>query len=239
MDFGAVHADGIVSSDIVGYQQTNITDGNLNMTGVAFENVNGTDLNLNDLTGEGLKIGDSDEDADVVMVWRPEDSGYDIFAYCDNYDGTASWYDMYGSAEPIIPAGKGFWFSAYNTGKSNRTLCAAGAVISEDDTTINLVGGNLNMVVNPYPTTVDLNDATQVVLQNLTVGDSDEDADVVMVWRAEDSGYDIFAYCDNYDGTASWYDMYGSAEPVIQSGKGFWFSAKAGNGKALKFIRPY
>ena len=173
------------------------------------------------------------------MVWNASTSGYDIYAYCDNGDGTATWYNMYGESEPVIPACKGFWFKSYDTQTTGKTLVVSGAVESESDVTITLESANLNMVVNPYPAAFDLNSTDSVVPVNLTAGEDDSNSDVVMVWDANTSGYEIYAYCDNGDGTATWYNMYGEAEPVIAAGKGFWFNAMAGTGKALKFIRPY
>ena len=236
---GAVHADGIVSSDIVGYSTTDIVNGKLNMTGLSFVAVDGSDLDLNATSGEGLTAGDDDSNSDVVMVWNASTSGYEIYAYCDNGDGTATWYNMYGETEPVIPAGKGFWFKSYDTKTSGKTFVVSGAVEKDSDVTMTLVGGKLNMVVNPYPTAIDLNSTSSVVPINLTAGDDDSNSDVAMVWDASTSGYEIYAYCDNGDETATWYNMYGETEPVISAGKGFWFNATAGTGKALKFIRPY
>ena len=111
-DLGAVHAESVVSSDIVGYSTTDIVNGKLNMTGLSFVAVDGSDLDLNTTSGTGLTAGDDDSNSDVAMVWDANTSGYEIYAYCDNGDGTATWYNMYGETEPVIPAGKGFWFNA-------------------------------------------------------------------------------------------------------------------------------
>jgi hypothetical protein len=141
--------------------------------------------------------------------------------------------------DPVLPAGSAFWFRAMSG--EEKAITIAGAVESDDSVTYNLVGGKSNMIINPYPTTLNLNDATVVEVANLTGGADATTADAVLVWNATKSMYTTFYYYyeAEYPDDAAWYDANFVLDPVLPAGTAFWFRAVAGEGKAITFKKTY
>ena len=112
--FGAVHADGIVSSDIVGYNTESLTGGKFNMSGVVFNSVGGGDIDLNDMTFPGVTGTDSDSTSDTILVWDPATSGYTTYWYYYEAGAAADEIGWYGTLdEPTtLAAGTAFWYKA-------------------------------------------------------------------------------------------------------------------------------
>ena len=111
---GAVHADGIVSSDIVGYSTDGMTGGKFNMGGIVFSNVDGSGINLNDMTFANLTSGEDDSQSDRIQVWNPATSGYTTF-FNYNAEGDEEswgWWDANFEVEALLPAGTAFWYKA-------------------------------------------------------------------------------------------------------------------------------
>ena len=110
---GAVHADGIVSSDIVGYSTDSLASGNYTMGGMVFSAVGGGAIDLNDMTFAGVTGSDYDGTADNILVWNPATSGYTTYYYY--YDASApednAWYGTQ-DEETTLPAGTAFWYRA-------------------------------------------------------------------------------------------------------------------------------
>ena len=113
-DLGAVHAAdaGIVSADIVGYNTASLTGGKFNMSGIVFSNVDGTAIDLNDMTFAGVTGSDFDATSDNILVWNPATSGYTTYYYY--YDASApddnGWYGTL-DEETTLSAGTAFWYA--------------------------------------------------------------------------------------------------------------------------------
>ena len=124
MDLGAVHADGIVSSDIVGYSTQNIAGGKLNCAALQFTGIGSENATLANLSTTGLTPGvyDSMEtEAPCIMIYNG--IGYDFYYYIsDGDDGTerfdlTGWTDGGGNvADVVAPAGTGFWLRSTTAG---------------------------------------------------------------------------------------------------------------------------
>ena len=120
MDLGAVHAEGIVSSDIVGYTTDNLTGGKFNMNAVVFNNIDGSVVDLNsDVTFANPVGGLDDSDSDNIRVWNPATSTYTTFCL----DGEEKiWYDFDGQVEADINANTPFWYLSRATGATSITF---------------------------------------------------------------------------------------------------------------------
>jgi hypothetical protein len=237
-----VSANSVESSNIVGYDTQTIVDGKINMKGIAFENITGTEINLNEISGTGMTAGEDETCSDQVLVWNAIDSGYTTYAYFDEGEDGKNLYDVFGDSEPVLEPGKAFWYQSYATGVSGKSIVISGAIAPENYTHIDLVNGKINMVVSPYPVDIDLNDPTTVEFINCVAGEDETCADQVLVWSAKDSGYSTYAYFDEGEDGKNWYDVFGDTEPIIPSGIGFWYSSFKTDGnvaKQISFPRPY
>ena len=234
---GAVHADGIVSSDIVGYSTDNLTSGKFNMSGIVFNSVGGGDVDLNDMTFPGVTGADNVDDSDTILVWDPATSGYTTYWYyyedgADEED--IAWYG-YLDEPTTLAAGTAFWYKA--KAGSGKAITQSGAVESDADVSFNLTGGKFNMAINPYPTAIDLNDSDTVVFSAVTGADNVDDSDTILVWNPSTSGYTTYWYyyedgADEAD--IAWYG-YLDEPTSLPAGTAFWYKAKAGTGKAITF----
>ena len=237
-----VSADGIESANIVGYSTSDLVSNKSNMQGINFVKVDGTDFDLNaDITIDNLKGGVDATEADAILVWDATKSMYTTFYYYYEvgYESDAAWYDANFVLDPALSAGSAFWFRAVSG--ENKAITIAGAVESDNSVTYNLVGGKSNMIINPYPTQFDLNDADAVEVTNLTGGVDATAADAVLVWDATKSMYTTFYYYyeAGYESDAAWYDANFVIDPVLSAGTAFWYRAVAGEGKAITFKKTY
>ena len=231
-----------VESQIVGYETSGLVSGKSNMTGVMFVGVDGGDLDLNkDFQIANLTGGDDETESDLVQVWNAADGKYTTFYYYQEVDCEEDWgwYVTTGKAQPIFPAGTAFWYKAKGD-KFDKSITISGAIETDADITFPVVGGKSNMIVNPYPTLIDLNDAETVEFVGLTGGDDETESDLVQVWNAADGKYTTFYYYQEVDCEEDWgwYVTTGKAQPQVASGVGFWYKAKVGEGKAIKFKNP-
>ena len=237
--FGAVHADGIVSSDIVGYATDNLTGGKFNMAGMVFNAVGGGAIDLNEMTFPGVTGSDFQETSDQIQVWNPATSKYTIYYYY--YESPTStdngWYGTL-DEETTLPAGTAFWYKA--KAGDGKQMTQSGAVESDVDVSFDLTGGKFNMVINPYPSAIDLNDSTTVEFVNATGSDFQETSDQIQVWNPATSKYTIYYYYYESPTSADngWYGTL-DEDAVLPAGTAFWYKAKAGTDKAITFKKTY
>ena len=225
----------------MGYNTASLTGGKFNMSGIVFSNVDGTAIDLNDMTFENLTSGDEANNADKIQVWDPATSGYTTF-FNYNLEGDEEswgWWDENFEVDPVLPVGTAFWYKA--KAGNGKAMTHSGAVESDTDVTVAITGGKFNMVINPYPTTIDLNDDSTVEFTNLTSGDEANNADKIQVWDPATSGYTTF-FNYNLEGDEEswgWWDENFEVDPVLPAGTAFWYKAKAGSGKAITFKKTY
>lgn len=118
---GAVHADGIVSSDIVGYNTKSITANQFYLLGAQFEGI-GEDgvagLNTSiQTTGISPVLYDNTDDAARIDVLTADASGYISYYYISDADDGTERYNLTGWADgdgfivddAVINAGAAFW----------------------------------------------------------------------------------------------------------------------------------
>ncbi len=236
---GAVHADGIVSSDIVGYATDSLASGNYTMGGMVFSAVGGGAIDLNEMTFEGVTGSDFDATSDNILVWNPATSGYTTYYYY--YDASApednGWYGTL-DEETTLPAGTAFWYRA--KAGEGKSMTQSGAVESDTDVSFDLASGNYTMVINPYPTATDLNNTASVEFAGVTGSDFDATSDNILVWNPATSGYTTYYYY--YDASApednGWYGTL-DEETTLPAGTAFWYRAKVGTGKGITFKKTY
>ena len=251
--FRPAQAAEVVSSNIVGYSKVSTVAG-LNLIGVQFQAVgaNGvSDLNAT-MTPAGL-VGfdwDNGEGGDQLYVWDPSAQGYaTIYTYAGDavpaeitndlgYDLSGKWMDnnLFPIDEP--PAlGDGLWIES--------TATSAGITVSGEvntnAVTKTLVPG-LNLVANPYPKALNVNDATYSGLVGFD-WENGEGGDQLYVWNPELQGYSIiYTYAGDsvpaeittdlgYDLSGKWMDnnLIPVDEPIPINGA-VWIESTAING---------
>ena len=231
---GAVHADGIVSSDIVGYSTQNIAGGKLNCAALQFTGIGSENATLANLSSTGLTPGEynsMETAAPCIMIYNGV--GYDYYYYIsDGDDGTerfdlTGWTDADGNlaGEVGIPS-TGFWLRIPAATCDTGSLTESGAVESDATTTVTIVAG-LTLAGNPYPTALDL---SKVVTAGLVAGvynTMETAAPCIMIYNGV--GYNYYYYIsDGDDGTerfdlTGWTDADGNLTGVVApAGTGFW-----------------
>ena len=105
--------------------------------------------------------------------------------------------------------------------------------------TQNLTSGKFNLAGVTFQnigvtTSFDLNDVT---IANVTGGADENSSDYLQLWDPSTSGYTTFyKYFEaEYPEDEGWYDAYGDAEPVLDSGTAFWYRARTEEGKSITF----
>ena len=196
----------VYSQNIVGYVNQNLVGGfNLVIPPVSASS-------SNTITAEGafpcLVSGD------VLYLWRANGSGFDI-AY---FNGIGDWYDGVTFAAIPVPSvrmGGGVFYQ--NNSGSTETNTYVGSVITSN--TVPFVGGfNMTGCTTPVGTSIE---STNVSLP-FTSGD------VVFLWKADGSGYNICYY----NGPGDWYDGVTFAPisvPNVSVGLGFYYQNNSGN----------
>ena len=244
----------VESVNIVGYETKALVAGKFNMLGGAFNSVGKAGYSLNrDFKGENLTAGATSGAADTIAIHDAATGGYTTY-YLYEGDGTyqAGWYNA-GSDEWFdddypngLPAGTPFWYlaKATTTGASGTF---SGDVPMGGSYTKNLVRAKFNMVMNPYPVALNLNDTTQVTLVGATAGATSGVADTIAIHNAVTGGYTTY-YLYEGDGTyqAGWYNA-GSDELFetdypdgLPAGTPFWYVAKAGTGDfSITFLKNF
>ena len=208
---------------------------------MVFNSVGGGAIDLNDMSFPGVTGTDSESTSDLIQVWNPATSGYTIYWYYYEAGAAADEIGWYGTLdEPTtLAAGTAFWYKA--KAGSGKAITQSGAVESDADVTFNLTGGNWNMAINPYPTAIDLNDATTVEFVNATGTDSESTSDLIQVWNPATSGYTIYWYYNEAGAAADEIGWYGTLdeETTLPAGTAFWYKAKAGEGKKITFKKTW
>ena len=239
LDLGAVHADGIVSSDIVGYSTQGIQGGKLSCVAFQFADVGSMneDASIANLATTGLSAGEydtMDTDAPCIMIYNGV--GYDYYYYISDAfdksgDPVTAWADGGGdAADDTKSLGTGFWLRIPDGKCTSGTLTQSGKVNSDDDTTITLSSG-LTLAGNPYPTAMNM---SKVVTAGLTAGEYDTmDTDAPCIMFYNGVGYDYYYYISDAfdksgDPVTAWADGGGDAVTgdVAEAGKAFWARTK-------------
>ena len=254
---GAVHADGIVSSSVVGYSGQDVKAGQFYMVAVQFADVGAiADVaNFNNFFSTTCAPGEYGSDgasmrnsAPMIEVLQSNGLGYDFYYYISDAidsDGNlidgACWADDGGyivTDADLQALSKGFWFKAFNDG----TITCAGQVSNTAEFKNSPTASQFNIVANPYPIALELN---SVESTNFTPGEYGSDgasmrssAPIIEVLQSNGLGYDFYYYISDAidsDGNlidgACWADDGGyiATGAQVPVGQSFWVkSASAG-----------
>ena len=209
------------------------------MSGIVFNGVAGGDVDINDLSFPNATGSDYQETSDQIQVWNAEESKYIYYYYYydASYPEDNGWYGTLDEST-VLPVGTAFWYLA--KAGDGKQIIQSGAVETDTDVTFSIIGGKFNMVINPYPTEVDLNDSTSIEFTAATGSDYQETSDQIQVWNAEESKYIYYYYYydASYPEDNGWY---GTLDEVatLPAGTAFWYLAKPGEGKAITFKKTY
>lgn len=169
--------------------------------------------------------------APVAQIWTGAD--YDIYYYLDYaYDEEwneytdgcwASGANEYATAK--ISAGAGVWFRDDN---EDVLITFAGQVVDAGTTPKTLVANKYNLIANPYPMQLLVNNSEQVTWDEIVATGDTVTAPVLQVWNVSD--YDIYYYMD-YAYDSEWNEYTDGCwasganeylETPIEVGCGFW-----------------
>jgi hypothetical protein len=238
----AISAMAVESENIVGYQGFSLKSGEFNMVAGSFVGIGTQGWKLNEnFSGTNLKGSSDPASADQILVWNAQTGGYTTYFWFDTGAGF-QWanFETYGPFEDDYPtgapAGMAFWFLALpRTGEESApAVTFSGEVPTATTYTFNLKKGEFNMIANPYPTALLLNNAAQVEVAN-AVGSSDPaSADQILIWNAQTGGYTTYFWFDTGAGF-QWanFETYGPFEddyPAGMTGFNAWYLALSGSG---------
>ncbi|MBQ8571030.1 MAG: hypothetical protein IJ444_05940 [Kiritimatiellae bacterium] len=206
------------------------------MIGSQFLNVGASTKDINDFIIDGSDLLGLDDDGEYqtkLRVWTG--TGYQTYGWLDADDGTNNeapdwnntWLlnDFSDIAIENMELGKGVWISVGQVG----TITLAGEVNNNDTYTIDVVQG-LNMIANPFPTTISIQN---IKCDLAGLDDDGEYQTKLRVWTG--TGYQTYGWLDADDGTNneapewnnSWLlnDFSDLAKITLKVGQGFWFDS--------------
>ena len=254
---GAVQADGISSANTVGYSSQEVKAGQFYMIAAQFADVQAaTDVaNFNNFFSTTCAPGEYGDGSDTTMANAPQiqvlnADGHTYTMYyfiSDAYDAGDNpvdgncWADDNGyiiTDENVLALSKGFWFKAMADG----SITCAGQVSSTSEIENSPTANQFNIVANPFPTALALNEAKTANFVPGEYGDGSDtsmaNAPQIQLLNADGHTDTMFYYIsDAYDAGDNpvagnvWADdngyiVTGSQIPV---GQAFWVkSASAG-----------
>lgn len=216
----AASADGIQSSNTVGYGQNGLRFG-YSLVTAQFSGIGGTNLSLDSLSASGTDASDNVTLSTVDEYGAP----IDTYSWNDWALGSACWInDSYEKIEGVsVTPGMAFWTSGSD---ASQVIQSAGEV-GFQDVVVNLRFG-YTLVGNPFP--------VEVALQDIIAG-GNEASDNVTLSTIDEYGapIDTYSWNDWALGSACWInDSYEMVEGVtIAPGVGLWTSGS----DASQFIR--
>ncbi len=221
----------------------------LAMIGTCFQAVGvENEISVQDIKAKGLTGVDwtfATEAGDTLSVWSSADQGYLTTLYytgdeaseamANNGAEPGQWFDMeaYAASDLVLKPGDAFWIESTS---ASATVTQAGEVPT-DAPVISIVPG-LNMIANPYPKAVAVNDLfTATGLTGVDWTFQTEAGDTLAIWDPEEQAYLVTLYytgdtasqamTDNGAEPSTWFDMesYATAETVIPVGGAFWIQS--------------
>jgi len=212
----AVTAQAVESANIVGYAKKTVASGSFEIVSPQFSG-----------TEAGTALGDAFgtvPDLTVIYVWNG--SGYTEYTFFLEDGLGGNWYDGgFANANAVVlDKGDSVWLKA---GSSEATPIMSGEVPSADSVT-NSISAGFNLIANPYPVALALDD---IDLGGVA------DLDVIYVWNG--SGYTEYTYFLEDGLGGNWYDGgFANAGGIqIPVGTGFWM--KSASGGDLVFNKAY
>ena len=193
---------------------------------------------MNKLLSSDTMSGVTEEGAfeTQLKVWTG--GGYTTYGWLDGDDGDTmmsdasynnKWVDIYtwSLSSEFVPAGQGFWIDA----SIPSTVTFAGQVLNADTSNVTVESG-LNLICNPYPQAISVQDIKTADLPGVTEEGAFETQ--LKVWTG--GGYTTYGWLDADDGesmmgdaaySSKWVDIYTweISDIVIEAGQGFWINS--------------
>ena len=251
---GVAMADGVESSDIVGYNTKTVTTaGYQEMVGASFNSVGAEALDIQDIT----LVGDNATGTSWIKWWDPATKTYSpkavyVDTLCDPSDPTGDTdldYGGWGDNDwfPVVKTfapGEGFWFSPAKNGVGITTAGSVEKTANQYVGRTVAVAGQQIMVLNAFPTALDIQ---SIVLE----GDSAAGTTWIKWWNSASKTYSpkavyVDTLCDPSDPTGDTDLDYGGwgdndwfpVDKEFAVGDGFWFSP-AKNNVTICFPNPF
>ena len=180
--------------------------------------------------------------APMIQVLQPNGKFYDFYYYISdaddgngNYTATG-WVDNLGfniTESAAQALSKGFWFKSATAG----TLTCAGQVSTLNSFVRDVPAGQFEIVANPYPVALNLNDPTTSGFTPGTYGDGSDgtmnNAPMIQVLQANGKFYDFYYYINDADDGAGnytateWVDNLGFniTGTQVPAGQAFWIKS--------------
>ena len=205
------------SANIVGYVRHELPPNGKILVGVNFT-ANGRSPTLKELLGNQLRAAANPSEADRVMIWDPKISSYQIYARNSKtgefYPCTSEQWLGSIPANPLVPAGTGFWVVSAAGSSATNTIYISGDVTDGPPVDFDLQSHS-QMVTNSFP--------TEASISVLTERFHPQTGDMAAVWSG--SFYTNYRLSENGNWTACAAKSGSTVEtvPVIPAGKAFWF----------------
>jgi effector-binding domain-containing protein len=224
---GLVSAQQVESENIVGYQSQSTLSGKMDIVGVQFEGVGGTNISIQAIVPVS---GFSTTGGDLIKIWNPLTRTYVSAYYYDtlysaDYNTTygAGWGDIDQiKLDLTIDPGQGFWI----TTAQNATFMIAGQIVDKTANQVSTLSGKMDLVCNTFPVSMSIQDVVPVSGFSTTGGD------LIKIWNASTRTYVSAYYYDtlysaDYNTTygAGWGDIDQiKLDTAIGAGQGFWLT---------------
>ncbi len=228
----------VESANIVGYNTITLKPG-FNMIGVQFQVVGGTaasDIAVDDFISKAnLTAGGDYASGDNIYVFRNGDY-LPMYYLWDNGSGGKEWYDVSDNPTDPLKNGDAMWY--YSRAGADVTAVVAGQ-IGSGNTTVSIKAGAFNMLCNPFPVTINIdNMANWASITGAVAGGDYASGDNVYVFANGDY-LPMYYLWDNGSGGKEWYDVSDNATVAFAPGQGFWYYSRAVSDFSITFTKPY
>lgn len=211
----ALYAQNTVSSaNIVGYVRHELPPGGKILIGVNFT-ADGKSPTLKQLLGtKQLRAAASPSEADQVLIWNPETSGYKAYALHSKdreFRPCDTWL-ISPPVNPVVPAGSGFWVVSASGSTATNCIFISGDVTDGPPADFDLQA-DYHLVANPFP--------AEATIAALTAHFDPQPGDRTAVWSR--------GFYTNYrfSGDGKWIsEAAAGTDCIIKPGEAFWFIRK-------------
>jgi len=232
----AMSALAVDSQNIVGYNTITLKPG-FNMIGVQFQVVGGTaasDIAVDDFISKANLTAGAPDTGDNIYVFSNGDYLPTYYLW-DDGSGGKSWWKF--NDDPTLPLknGDALWYLSRAT--TNVTATAAGQVGSSA-TTVNIKAGAFNMLCNPFPVTINLNDMANWAATTGAIAGAPDTGDNVYVFTNGDYLPTYYLWSDG-SGGKSWWKFNDDPTVDLTPGQGFWYYSRAVSDFTISFTKPF
>ena len=232
----AISAMAVESENIVGYNTITLKPG-FNMIGVQFQVVGGTaasDIAVDDFISKDNLTGGAPDTGDNIYVFSNGDYLPTYYLW-DDGAGNKSWWDFSDNPTAPLKNGDALWF--YSRAVADVTAVAAGQIAAAN-TDVSIKAGSFNMLCNPFPVTININDMANWSAISGAIGGAPDTGDNVYVFTNGDYLPTYYLW-DDGAGNKSWWDFSDNATVDFAPAQGFWYYSRAASDYSISFTKPY